>query len=184
MQYHPIPENRQRPAASLILLANLSFPTLRKALEKLLTQRLTYLMESCNITSRNQHVFLEGRSVDTAIHSLINRIADAKRLSKHVLVLSSDIKGAFDNLQYQAIINSLIRSGSPDNIVLIFISLLQNWLVTMQTPREKSLKNRPRADRSGHVADRPCGSSWPTTSLHSIGQTKFSSKPPLTSSTW
>ncbi|GBM24768.1 hypothetical protein AVEN_245027-1 [Araneus ventricosus] len=60
-QYHPIPENRQSPAASLILLANLSFPTLRKALEMLLTQRLTYHMESCNITSRNQHVFLEGR---------------------------------------------------------------------------------------------------------------------------
>ncbi|GBN55189.1 hypothetical protein AVEN_214261-1 [Araneus ventricosus] len=103
-----------------------------------------YHMESCNITSRNQHVFLEGRSVDTAIHSLINRIADSKRLSKHVLVLSSDIKGAFDNLQHQAIINSLIRCGAPDNIFLIFISLLQNRLVTMQTPEGKVSKEQAR----------------------------------------
>ncbi|GBN39209.1 hypothetical protein AVEN_24064-1 [Araneus ventricosus] len=143
-QYLPIPENRQRPAASLILLANLSFPTLGKALEELFTQRLTYHMESCNITSRNQHLFNECMLIDTAIHSLINRIADAKRLSKHVLVLSSDIKGVLENLQHQAIINSLIRSGAPDNIVLILISLLQNRLVTMQTPQGKVSKEQTK----------------------------------------
>ncbi|GBN45593.1 hypothetical protein AVEN_47607-1 [Araneus ventricosus] len=99
-------------------------------------------MESRNITSPNQHVFRECRFVDTAIHSLINRIADAKRKSKHVLVLTIDIKGAFDNLHHQVIIDSLIRSGAPGNFVQIFIRLLHNRLVTMQTPEGKVSKEK------------------------------------------
>ncbi|GBN08587.1 hypothetical protein AVEN_264863-1 [Araneus ventricosus] len=106
-------------------------------------------MESRNITSPNQHVFREGWSVDTAIHSLINRIEDAKRISKHVLVLSVNIKGAFNNLQHQTIINSLIRSGAPDNIFQIFISLLQNRLATMLTPQGKVSKEQGKGFPQG-----------------------------------
>ncbi|GBN66383.1 hypothetical protein AVEN_141070-1 [Araneus ventricosus] len=106
-------------------------------------------MESRNITSPNQHVFREGRSIDTAIHSLINRIKDAKRISKHVLVPSIDIKGALENLQHQAIINSIIRKGAPDNIVQIFISPLRNRLVAIQTPRSKVSKEQGKGCPQG-----------------------------------
>ncbi|GBM33491.1 hypothetical protein AVEN_272991-1 [Araneus ventricosus] len=108
-------------------------------------------LESRNITSPNQHRFREGRSVDTAKQSIINRIEDAKRISKHVLVLSIDIKGTFDNLQHQAIMNSLIKREAPDNIVQIFISLLHNRLVTMQTQQGKVSKEQGLEEGGGLI---------------------------------
>ncbi|GBO30938.1 hypothetical protein AVEN_208751-1 [Araneus ventricosus] len=73
-------------------------PTIGKVLEKFMTQRLTYHLESTNSLNDRQHGFREGKSVDTAINELLRNIKTARRDGKHVLVLSVDIKGAFDNL--------------------------------------------------------------------------------------
>ncbi|GBN94643.1 hypothetical protein AVEN_222608-1 [Araneus ventricosus] len=64
-----------------------------------MTQRLTYHLESTNSLNDRQHGFREGKSVDTAINELLSKIQTARRDGKYVLVLSIDIKGAFDNLQ-------------------------------------------------------------------------------------
>ncbi|GBN61938.1 hypothetical protein AVEN_186336-1 [Araneus ventricosus] len=87
-------------------------PTIGKVLEKLMTQRLTYHLESTNSLNDRQHGFREGKSVDTAINELLRKIKTARRDGKHVLVLSIDIKGAYDNLQHRAILKSLDASAS------------------------------------------------------------------------
>ncbi|GBO01016.1 hypothetical protein AVEN_151532-1 [Araneus ventricosus] len=81
-------------------------PTIGKVLEKLMTQRLTYHLESTNSLNDRQHGFRESKSVDTAIKELLRNIKTARRDGKHVLVLSIDIKGAFDNLQHRAILKT------------------------------------------------------------------------------
>ncbi|GBL99063.1 putative RNA-directed DNA polymerase from transposon X-element [Araneus ventricosus] len=88
-------------------------PTIGKVLEKLMTQRLTYHLESTNSLNDRQHGFREGKSVDTAINELLRNIKTARRDGKHVLVLSIDIKGAFDNLQHRAILKTLDASAFP-----------------------------------------------------------------------
>ncbi|GBN43481.1 hypothetical protein AVEN_259536-1 [Araneus ventricosus] len=53
----------------------------------------------------------------------------------HVLVLSIDFKGAFDNLQQRAILECLDASTCPINKNRLFHSVLQNRKVTLLTPQ-------------------------------------------------
>ncbi|GBM15790.1 hypothetical protein AVEN_262943-1 [Araneus ventricosus] len=79
-------------------------------------QRLTYHLESTKSLNDRQHGFRESKSVDTAINELLSKIQTARKDGNHVLVLSIDIKGAFDNLQHRAILKSLDASAWPVNI--------------------------------------------------------------------
>ncbi|GBO09592.1 Putative protein in type-1 retrotransposable element R1DM [Araneus ventricosus] len=108
-------------------------PSMAKVLEKLMTQRLTYHLERNNMLSEDQYGFRAGRSVDTALNSLLTQITENKRKFKHVLALSIDIKGAFDNVQYDAIANYIFESQCPKNIASLFHSLLQNRQVMKNT---------------------------------------------------
>ncbi|GBM29115.1 Retrovirus-related Pol polyprotein from type-1 retrotransposable element R1 [Araneus ventricosus] len=117
-------------------------PTIGKVLEKLMTQRLTYHLESTNSLKDRQLGFREGKSVDTVINELLSKIQIARRDGKHVLVLSIDIKGAFDNLQHRAILKSLDASICPININRLFHSLLQNRKVTLLTPQGRATKDQ------------------------------------------
>ncbi|GBN96432.1 Putative protein in type-1 retrotransposable element R1DM [Araneus ventricosus] len=117
-------------------------PSIAKVLEKLMTQRLIYHLEGNNLLSNNQYGFRAGRSVDTALDSLTTQIADYKRRYKHVRALSIDIKGAFDNVQYDSIANYLEESNCPRNIAHLFISLLQNRQVMMSTNEGPVLKQQ------------------------------------------
>ncbi|GBL80260.1 putative RNA-directed DNA polymerase from transposon X-element [Araneus ventricosus] len=113
-------------------------PSIGKVLEKLMTQRLTYHLESTNSLNYRQHDFREGKSVDTAINELLRKIKTARRDGKHVLVLSIDIKRAFDNLQHRAILKSLDASACPSNINRLFHDLLQNRKLTLLTKKDGS----------------------------------------------
>ncbi|GBN68703.1 Putative protein in type-1 retrotransposable element R1DM, partial [Araneus ventricosus] len=123
-------------------------PTIGKVLEKLMTQRLTYHLESTNSLNDRQHGFREGKSVDTAINELLRNIKTARRDGKHVLVLSIDIKGAFDNLQHRAILKTLDASACPSNINRLFHSLLQNRKVTLLTPQGRATKEQNLVSKS------------------------------------
>ncbi|GBM40067.1 hypothetical protein AVEN_23154-1 [Araneus ventricosus] len=48
-------------------------PTIGKVLEKLMTQRLTYHLESTNSLNDRQHGFRDDKSVDTAINELLSK---------------------------------------------------------------------------------------------------------------
>ncbi|GBM23223.1 Retrovirus-related Pol polyprotein from type-1 retrotransposable element R1 [Araneus ventricosus] len=124
-------------------------PTIGKVLEKLMTQRLTYHLESTNSLNDRQHGFREGKSVDTAINELLSKIQTARRDGKHVLVLSIDIKGAFVNLQHRAILKSLDASACPSNINRLFHSLLQNRKVTLLTPQGRATKDQKQGYPQG-----------------------------------
>ncbi|GBL90694.1 hypothetical protein AVEN_219359-1 [Araneus ventricosus] len=111
-------------------------------MEKVMTQRLTYHLESTNSLNGRQHSFREDKSVETAINEILRKIQTARRDSKHVLVLSIDIKGAFDNMQHRAILKSLDASTCPININRLFHSLFQNKKVTILTPQDRATKDR------------------------------------------
>ncbi|GBN41043.1 Putative protein in type-1 retrotransposable element R1DM [Araneus ventricosus] len=91
----------------------------------------------------------EGKSVDTAINELLINIKTARRDDKHVLVLSIDIKGAFDNLQHRSILKTLEASACPSNINRLFHSLLQNRIVTLLTPQGRATKEQKQGCPQG-----------------------------------
>ncbi|GBM97431.1 Retrovirus-related Pol polyprotein from type-1 retrotransposable element R1 [Araneus ventricosus] len=117
--------------------------------EKLMTQSLTYHLESTNNLNDRQHGFREGKSVDTSINELLRNIKTARIDGKHVLVLSIDIKGVFDNLQHRAILKTLDASACPSNINRLFHSLLQNRKVTLLTPQGRATKEQKQGCPQG-----------------------------------
>ncbi|GBM88565.1 Putative protein in type-1 retrotransposable element R1DM [Araneus ventricosus] len=130
-------------------------PTIGKTLEKLLTQRLMFHLESENKLNQNQHGFRTGKSVDTAISSLLKRIHQGRREKNHVLALSLDIKGAFDNILHQAIVNNLSKAEVPSNLRLIFENILKNREVLFSTQEGTVSRNQekgcPQGSCSGPV---------------------------------
>ncbi|GBM40403.1 hypothetical protein AVEN_122624-1 [Araneus ventricosus] len=91
--------NDQRLASSYRPISLL--PTIGKMLEKLMTLRLTYHLESTDIPNDREQGFRDDTPVDAAINELLIKIQIARRDGKHVLVHSNDIKGTFDNLQHR-----------------------------------------------------------------------------------
>ncbi|GBM78643.1 Putative protein in type-1 retrotransposable element R1DM [Araneus ventricosus] len=169
-KYYLILERRKRPRLTSSYRPISFLPTIWKVLEKLMTQRLTYHLESTNSLNDRQHGFREGKSVDTVINELLSKIKTARRDGKYVLVLSIDIKGAFDNLQHRAILKSLDASACPVNINRLFHSLLQNRKVTLLTPQGRATKNQkqgcPQGSCSGPalwnlVANKILNQVWP-----------------------
>ncbi|GBO19757.1 Retrovirus-related Pol polyprotein from type-1 retrotransposable element R1 [Araneus ventricosus] len=107
-----------------------------------MTRRLVYHLESNSLISDRQFGFREGKSVDSALDSLITTINTNRSKSKHTLVLSIDIKGAFDNIQYNNIISLLHKNNCPANITNIFTNLLSNRQVLMQTSEGTALRKQ------------------------------------------
>ena len=61
--------------------------------------------------SKFQHAYLPGKSVDSALHNLIQRIEKARSRNNDVLVAFLDIQGAFDNTCPTIIVPALQRNN-------------------------------------------------------------------------
>ncbi|XP_055951673.1 uncharacterized protein LOC129987758 [Argiope bruennichi] len=94
----------------------------------------------------------------------------AKQNKNHVLLLSIDIKGAFDNIQHAAIEDYLNNSNSPANLIEIFKDILKNRKVVLNTaegPAEREQKQGcPQGSCSGPalwnlVANEILQQEWP-----------------------
>ncbi|GBL98131.1 hypothetical protein AVEN_60932-1, partial [Araneus ventricosus] len=84
-----------------------------------------------------------------AITKLLDTIHKGKASGDHVLVLSIDIKGAFDNIQHSAISSYLDNSKCPANIVNIFKNLLQNRKVILNTCEGPAIRDQKQGCPQG-----------------------------------
>ena len=64
-----------------------------------------------SLLSDCQHAYTKGRSVETALHKLVNTLEYSIHHRKFSMVAFLDIEGAFNNIQPQAILNELVHSG-------------------------------------------------------------------------
>ncbi|GBN13015.1 hypothetical protein AVEN_51472-1 [Araneus ventricosus] len=140
-----------------------------KVLEKLMTQRLLYHLERNNMLSDNQYGFRAGRFVETALDSLLTQITESKRTFKHVLALSMDIKGAFDNVQCDSIARYISETHCPKNIARLFNSLLHNRQVIMNTNEGIAYRQQKQGCPQGTCSGSPSETSWQTTYFLSNG---------------
>ncbi|GBO35047.1 Retrovirus-related Pol polyprotein from type-1 retrotransposable element R1 [Araneus ventricosus] len=111
-------------------------PTIGKVLEQILLRRLNHTLKKKNILHHNQFGFREGRSTDDAIHQLVEKIKDAKNKQLHTMVISLDIQGAFDLLQYNSIRNSLDEINFPSHTIETLKDILTDRKVTIQTAQD------------------------------------------------
>lgn len=106
----------QRP---ITLLNNLG-----KLLDKLLALRLNWHAETGHWIHPCQKGFRSGRCTEDLLVELTSKLRNNS--DKLNLVVSYDIKGAFDNLWWPSVLMKLFRMGCPGNIFFLIVSFLKD----------------------------------------------------------
>lgn len=96
-------------------------PEYGKILEKLIKSRLSKATEPLH--SDNQYGFIRGRSTTDAIRKYVRNVAGTT--SKYCATIFVDIKGAFDNVWWPGIIFRLRQKNTPNHLVAIIKSYLE-----------------------------------------------------------
>ena len=107
-------------------------PVLGKLLEKLFVRRLSYRSYIEGTWEENQYGFKEQKSTVTALHTLITKIDEAKSRGRKVVGISLDIKAAFDNAWWPALMEGLRVSKCPTNIHRLIQDYFRRRVVRLQ----------------------------------------------------
>ena len=75
---------------------------------------------------KSQHAYSKGRSTETALSSLVDRIESSIFRGQLCLTVGLDCSGAFDNLEYDDMITALKERNTPSKIVAWYKNFLYN----------------------------------------------------------
>ncbi|GIX77407.1 RNA-directed DNA polymerase from mobile element jockey [Caerostris extrusa] len=101
-------------------------PTIGKCLEKLLLTRLQYFYHINKLLNSNQFGFQNEISTEHAMNNLMNLICKNKRETKYTILISIDIKGAFNSLWWPSILQALSTDGCPTELINTITDYLDN----------------------------------------------------------
>ncbi|GBM55806.1 Putative protein in type-1 retrotransposable element R1DM [Araneus ventricosus] len=145
-------------------------PTLGKILEKLPLERLNHHLRRKNLQHPNEYGFRTNISTEEAILDLLDKINSAKNSNQQALMISLDMKGAFDHLQYTSIKNSLDNLKYHSNTLETLIDILSNRKVAINTSQGPATWNQQQGCPQGSctgpafwnlVADEVLQQDWP-----------------------
>ncbi len=127
--------------------------TLSNFLLKGLERLVQWYMLNCVITRplERQHAYTKGRSCDTALSTFVNDVEKAIYTKEYVLAVSLDCSGAFDCIQFGSAKESMIRKGTPDNIIRWYCNLLRAREVTANVQGVKTTILPARGSPQGGV---------------------------------
>lgn len=99
---------------------------LLKGMERILDTEIRNSLDPTFI-SANQHAYIKGKSVETALHKVIKEIEHGMNCKEYTLAAFLDIEGAFNNVKADSIRKGLIRADVP-------VCTIQ-WIMEMLTSR-------------------------------------------------
>ena len=80
---------------------------------------------------RTQFAFLKGRSTETALSRVVDKIESTLLRKREALGVFLDIKGAFDNLDYDATIAAMRKRKMPAQIITWYGNYLCNRMASI-----------------------------------------------------
>ncbi|UYV67090.1 hypothetical protein LAZ67_4003866, partial [Cordylochernes scorpioides] len=104
-------------------------PSLGKILERLILVRLSWRAERMCRAQPNQFGFRPCKSTTAALLKLKNSLSRSLNLHKTAILLSFDVKGAFDNVLHSSILRALRKSDCPKNVHDLIRSFLDDRVV-------------------------------------------------------
>lgn len=123
---------------------------LLKTLEKILDAYIRDKLPSASI-SKAQHAYTKGRSTETALHSLTAVIERTLEHKEYALGVFLDISGAFNNVSYGAIVESLEAAQVESAILLWIKSLLSCRKINAEWNEARLLRIARRGTPQGGV---------------------------------
>ncbi|CAK1540866.1 unnamed protein product [Leptosia nina] len=128
-------------------------PVFGKTLEKLFTKRLVYSSQRQKTLNTEQYGFTQQTGTTQAILSIINKVKAAKQKHQEVSVVSLDIKAAFDNAWWPAILSGLRDVGCPLNIYKLINNYLSDRTVNLTIGEHTTSKT----NNKGCIQGSACG---------------------------
>lgn len=119
-----IPKEGKDPSTSAAYRPICLLPIWGKVLDKIVTKRLKYWLETNNLLSNEQYGFRNGRSTSHAIHSIMEFV-DTQKLKGHITCLISlDVRNAFNSVRWKDIFELLDKFEVPPKTRRIIKSFL------------------------------------------------------------
>ena len=112
-----------------------------KLLECLLHRRLKWFAREHNWISNGQHGFIEGRSTESACHTLISQVEKGFAKRAYTGAMFLDIASAFDKAWSPAIIRSLLIRGCPTYLAKIVANYLKNRKAEFRKGKERMTRD-------------------------------------------
>ena len=122
-----------------------------KTLEKLLINRLNHHIFINNFSNKKQYGFKPQCSSTTALHDLLTDIKELKLQKQQIILISLDIKSAFDNAWWPAILKRLHQLQCPKNIYNLLHNYLEDRTVSLTIADSTAIKDISRGCIQGSV---------------------------------
>ena len=100
--------------------------TISKAFEAVIATRIAYLAETHGLLPTNHFGALKGRSMIDALQVLQEKIYQAWRDKKILLLVTFNVKGAFNGVAIDILTNRLRKSRIPEQLVSVIQDLVTN----------------------------------------------------------
>ncbi|MFW5443595.1 MAG: RNA-directed DNA polymerase, partial [Methylococcaceae bacterium] len=126
-------------------------PILGKVFEKIITNRILHYLYNNNFINDNQHGFLKQKSTITALSKINNFLRSSLEQKYYAVTVSIDIKGAFDSVQWDAIIASLSNKKVPTYLLEIMKNYFKDRKVTYNICNRKFTRNPAQGCPQGSV---------------------------------
>ena len=95
-----------------------------KVLERILSERLTYFLETGLHLPRSQYGFRKGRSTELALWRFVTAATQALQKHNSTALLSLDIQSAYDRVWHKGLIRKLATLGVPPSLLAWLLAFL------------------------------------------------------------
>ncbi|GFT11305.1 putative 115 kDa protein in type-1 retrotransposable element R1DM [Trichonephila clavipes] len=127
-------------------------PALGKCLEKLFVNRISWYLRRGDFLSSDQYGFTPHKSTEDALLRLNEIVKRGKKKHLHSILISFDIKGAFDNAWWPCILNLLKKAEIPINIFSLVADFLNDRVAKMQLGSTSAIRCLERGCPQGSVS--------------------------------
>ncbi len=119
-------------------------PFIAKTLEWVVFNQVTAFLTQNNLLDSNQSGFRSGHSTETALLSVVEDLRLARTASKSSLLILLDLSAAFDTVNHQILLSTLLRKGISGTAL--------QWFDSYLSDRSFKVSWRGEVSKSQHLA--------------------------------
>ncbi len=138
----------KKPTLNPTLLRNYRpvslLPFIAKTLERVVFNQVSAFLTQNNLLDRNQSGFRSGHSTETALLSVVEALRLARAASKSSLLILLDLSAAFDTVNHQILLSTLLRKDISGTAF--------QWFESYLSDRSFKVSWRGEVSKSQHLA--------------------------------